>query len=102
MTTHDHDDTSTDAHRTATMVDGNALAGMLSAVFADDATVLTLECGHCADARPLAQARVERDAQVAIVRCRGCTHTLMSVSTAGGTVEIRIAALAAIRTAPSA
>jgi len=81
-------------------VDGNALAGMLSAVFAGDPTLLTVVCGHCGRSGPLAEAVVERDHVCAIVRCRGCTRTLLSVlaGPAGG-VSLRLAALAELRSA---
>lgn len=75
-------------------VDGNALAGMLSGVFAGDATTITLVCGHCAGSQPLAEAVVERDEYGAIVRCRGCSRTLMTVVAAPSGPAIRIAALA--------
>lgn len=84
-----------------TIVDGNALAGMLTGVFADDATRLTLRCGHCDRSGLLAEAVVERDDTCAIVRCRACTRTLFTVTAApGGAVTVRIAAVAEVRTPP--
>ncbi|RKS93549.1 hypothetical protein DEU37_0964 [Microbacterium sp. AG790] len=84
-------------------VDGNALAGMLSGVFAGDATSMTLVCGHCAGSQPLAEAVVERDEYGAIVRCRGCSRTLMTVVVAADSgPAIRIAALAELITATAA
>lgn len=84
-------------------VDGNALAGMLSGVFAGDATSITLVCGQCARSGPLAEAVVERDHYGAIVRCRGCSRTLMTVvASADSGPAIRIAALAELISAPAA
>lgn len=82
-------------------VDGNALAGMLSGVFVGDATATTLVCGRCARSGPLAEAVVERDEDAAIVRCRGCTRTLMTIlRVPGGAVTLRVAALAELTTTP--
>jgi len=86
----------------AARVDGNALAGVLSALFAGDPTLLTLVCGHCARSGPLAEAAVERDETCAIVRCRGCTRTMLSVVIGpAGDVSVRPAALAELRSAAS-
>lgn len=80
--------------RRVARVDGNALAGMLSGVFADDPTSIVVVCGHCARSGSLAEAVVERDEHAAIVRCRGCSRTLMTVVAAPSGPAIRIAALA--------
>lgn len=61
------------------VVDGNALAGVLGGVLADDPTVLEAECGACGAVALLATTVVERDGFADIVRCRGCTHTLLTV-----------------------
>lgn len=60
-------------------VDGNAAAGMLWDVFGADVTALIGVCGGCGAAAPMAEAIVELDETAAIVRCRGCTHTLITV-----------------------
>ena len=67
------------AENAKSVVDGNAAAGMLSEVFAGDATTIVGVCGGCGSAAPLAEAVVELDEFAAIVRCRGCTHTLVTV-----------------------
>ncbi|MEV4688212.1 DUF6510 family protein [Microbacterium sp. LWH3-1.2] len=67
------------AENAASVVDGNAAAGMLWDVFGADVTVLVGVCGGCGDASPLAEAVVELDETAAIVRCRSCTHTLFTV-----------------------
>lgn len=82
------------------IVDGNALAGVLSGLFAADPTLLTLVCGHCGRSGPLAETVVEQSTVSAIVRCRGCTRTLLVVGTADGQVRVRLAALAELRTDP--
>ncbi|GAA2015276.1 hypothetical protein GCM10009739_30560 [Microbacterium ulmi] len=70
------------------LVDGNALAGALTEVFAADATTIEVECGGCGARRALAEAVVERDAAAAIVRCRDCTHTLLTILHEGGGIRL--------------
>lgn len=61
------------------VVDGNAAAGLLSELFDTDVTSLIAVCGGCGSAAPLAETTVEIDEAAAIVRCRSCTHTLLTV-----------------------
>ena len=67
------------AENAASVVDGNAAAGVLSDIFAGDVTTMVGVCGGCGAVAPFAEAIVELDEVAAIVRCRGCTHTLMTV-----------------------
>ncbi|WP_127475208.1 DUF6510 family protein [Microbacterium sulfonylureivorans] len=76
------------AENATATVDGNALAGLLSDVFAGDATTLVGVCGGCGAAARLAETVVELDEAGAIVRCRSCTHTLLTVLRAGGGIRI--------------
>jgi len=77
-------------------LDGNALAGALSSLFAGDPTTLTVECRGCGETGMLADTDVERDAVAAIVRCRSCTHTLFTVMEHGEGVRVVIESLGAI------
>ncbi len=61
-----------------TVVDGNAAAGILSEIFAGDVTAIVGVCGGCGAVATLAEAVVELDEVAAIIRCRGCTHTLVT------------------------
>lgn len=61
------------------VVDGNALAGVFAELLSRDATMIEAECRECGLAEPLATTVVERDEFAVIVRCRGCTHTLLTV-----------------------
>ena len=63
----------------AVVLDGNAAAGILSDIFVGDVTSVIGVCGGCGDVAPLAEAVVELDEFAAIVRCRSCTHTLVTV-----------------------
>lgn len=77
----------------ASTVDGNAAAGMLWDVFGVDVTALIGVCGGCGAAAPLAETVVELDESAAIVRCRSCTHTLVTVLREAGGVRLVIGTL---------
>jgi DNA-directed RNA polymerase subunit RPC12/RpoP len=74
-------------------VDGNAAAGLLTEVFAVDVTTMRGACGACGSAGPLAEAVVELDDVAAIIRCRTCTHTLMTVLRTDDGVRLVIGSL---------
>ncbi|NQX10239.1 hypothetical protein HQQ80_01220 [Microbacteriaceae bacterium VKM Ac-2855] len=77
-------------------VDGNAVAGLLEQLLVGDATLMTGECSGCRARAPLAQAIVELDPEGAIVMCRTCSHTLFTVLTRAGVVQMEIAGLRSI------
>jgi hypothetical protein len=81
----------------ASLVDGNALAGVLARLLGGDPTALVASCGACGAAEPLAAASVEVDDSVAIVRCRSCTHTLCTVVVDEAAPSLRIGALTELR-----
>ena len=81
----------------AMIVDGNVLAGMLSDLFDSDATMLTGVCAGCGAEALLAEAVVEVDDVAAIVRCRSCTHTLMTVLRTPGEMRLVFGALRELR-----
>ena len=76
------------ADNAASTVDGNALAGILSEAFAGEVTTLIGVCDGCGQAAPLAETVVEVDETAAIVRCRSCTHTLLTVLRDGEGIRI--------------
>jgi hypothetical protein len=53
-------------------VDGNALGGVLSEVFAADLTMATTTCAGCRGVAPLAVLHVYLDAPGAVARCPAC------------------------------
>lgn len=63
----------------AARVDGNAIAGQVLDILGIDVTALRGTCHGCGTAACLAEAVVELDETVAIVRCRSCTRTLFTV-----------------------
>lgn len=81
------------AENAQSVVDGNAVAGMLWDVFGADVTVLIGVCGSCGAEARLAEAVVELDDVVAIVRCRACTHTLFTVLREGDGIRLVIGSL---------
>lgn len=87
------------AAEVARHVDGNAILGLLTEVFAVDGSLIELTCGACGSAGPLGATDVEDDRVAAIVRCRACTHTLLTVSrAAAGGVQVAIGAASLIVT----
>lgn len=74
-------------------VDGNALAGILAPVFAGEVTSIVGRCRECGSTAPLAEAVVELDDLCAIVLCRGCTHTLLTVMRDRDGVQLTFGAL---------
>lgn len=76
-----------------TIVDGNAVAGMLTGVLAGDPTRIELTCAHCSAHFALAEAVVEREPTSAILRCRTCTHTLLTLTEDADALSVRIGGL---------
>ncbi|MEU4557193.1 DUF6510 family protein [Actinoplanes sp. NPDC023936] len=58
-------------------LDGNALAGDLSEVFATDATVAVFTCAGCGHAGAVATLRVWGPAPGAVGRCPNCTDVIL-------------------------
>lgn len=81
------------AENATSMVDGNALAGIMADLLGGEITQMNAVCGGCGAAGPLAETVVELDDAAAIVRCRSCTHTLLTVLRDGGQVRIVIGML---------
>jgi hypothetical protein len=55
------------------MLDGNAVAGMLSQVFAVEMTTATMTCGHCGTSGAVGAMHVFRGAGI-VMRCPNCDH----------------------------
>ena len=65
-------------------LDGNALAGPLSEVFAIDVTAALGTCGHCGAVRAVAQAHLYVNAPAKILRCPSCGGVLLRLDERGG------------------
>lgn len=60
-------------------IDGNALAGPLSEIFATDMTAAVGRCAGCGDISPLAMAMVYQKPKAFIVRCHVCDSVLLTL-----------------------
>jgi hypothetical protein len=58
-------------------LDGNAVAGPLSQVFAVDVTTAVGTCGHCGARAPLATVRVYVSGPGTTLRCAVCESVVM-------------------------
>ena len=68
------------AENATSVVDGNAAAGILSEIFAGDVTTARSACAADAGRSRRSPRRSSSSTRSrAIVRCRGCTHTLVTV-----------------------
>jgi Zn finger protein HypA/HybF involved in hydrogenase expression len=61
-----------------TMLDGNALAGLLQEVFAVEVTTAIGTCAHCGTAGPVGAVHVYRGAGT-VLRCPHCDNTLAKI-----------------------
>ena len=54
------------------VLDGNAAAGALGALFAFDVTTAIVRCGHCDASGPLAELRFYGSPHAMVLRCKTC------------------------------
>jgi hypothetical protein len=83
------------------VLDGNAIGGLLTEVFAAEMTSAEATCRACGAVRPLADTLVYLRGPGTVVRCRQCTSMLMVICRARGlncvdlsgieTLEVRVA-----------
>jgi hypothetical protein len=59
------------------VLDGNAIGGLLIEVFGTEMTAATGRCGSCGAAGPVAELAVYRPGLGTVVRCRHCDNVLM-------------------------
>jgi len=86
------------------MLDGNAIAGTLSAAFGGDMTLVVSTCGGCGARGPLAETAVYVRAPGLVMRCRSCDAVLVVVVERDGRycVDIRgVAELCTSTTTPT-
>jgi hypothetical protein len=77
-------------------LDGNAIGGLLHEVFGTEMTGAASVCGHCADARPVAELVVYLQAPGTVVRCRTCENVLMVFVQAHGRTCVDLQGLTAL------
>ena len=61
------------------VVDGNAVAGVLSEIFRAEMTVTITTCATCGDTRPVGALRAYLDAPGVVLRCASCGATQIKV-----------------------
>ena len=71
---------STDHDEMDRHVDGNAIGGMLGALFPFDMTVAVVTCDGCGESAQIATYMVFRDAPGIVVRCSLCGAVVMRVA----------------------
>ena len=58
-------------------LDGNAVAGELSEIFAIDVTTAEGQCAHCGAIKRFAEAHLYMQGPGLVVRCSVCQHVLL-------------------------
>jgi hypothetical protein len=74
----------------ATMLDGNAVAGLLQEVFAVEMTTAVATCAGCGASGPVGATHVFRGAGF-VIRCPHCGNALVTIVEAGERVWIGFA-----------
>jgi hypothetical protein len=66
-------------------VDGNAMGGMLSEVFAREVTSARMACDGCGQVEPVGAEHAYLQAPGMVLRCRHCEQVLVVVTKVNGT-----------------
>ncbi len=66
-----------------TLLDGNALAGVLTDLLGDEPTTTLLRCAGCGALDALGRTRVYVSPMGSVARCQGCDAVLVTVVDAG-------------------
>ncbi|HTV99867.1 MAG TPA: DUF6510 family protein [Streptosporangiaceae bacterium] len=84
-------------------LDGNAIGGLLTEIFAAEMTSAQATCATCGAVRPLADTLVYLRGPGTVVRCRQCTSILMVISRVRGFNCVDLSGISTLdATAPSA
>jgi len=83
------------------MLDGNAIAGTLSAAFGGDMTLVVSTCGGCGARGPLAETAVYLRGPGLVVRCRSCDSVLVVVVERDGRYCVDTRGVAELRGSPT-
>jgi hypothetical protein len=80
-------------------LDGNAIAGLLHALFGTEMTAATGVCGHCGNEGPVAELVVYKRAPGTVVRCPACAGVLIVLVEVRGVTCVDLSGLAAFEAA---
>jgi ribosomal protein S27E len=80
----------------ASVLDGNAIGGLLAEVFGTDMTAVTGVCAACGRSGPLAETVVYLAAPGTVVRCRECASILLVIVSRSGVNCVDAQGLAAL------
>jgi hypothetical protein len=87
------------ADASETALDGNALAGLLDAVFGEEMTTATGTCAACGTSGEVARVVVYARGPGAVARCPACTAALMIFVTVREITCVDLRGLAALEPA---
>ncbi|MDF2706210.1 DUF6510 family protein [Nonomuraea muscovyensis] len=82
---------------TADHLDGNALAGPLSEIFATDVTAATGRCANCGLAGPIAGLHVYGPEPGLVARCPGCDEVVLRLVRGPGTAWLDLRGAVSLR-----
>ncbi|WP_433435873.1 DUF6510 family protein [Nonomuraea sp. CA-141351] len=82
---------------TAEHLDGNALAGPLSEIFAVDVTAATGRCAGCGLTGPVASLRVYGPEPGLVARCPGCDEVILRLVRGPGTAWLDLRGTVSLR-----
>ncbi|GAA0899848.1 DUF6510 family protein [Pseudonocardia zijingensis] len=77
-------------------LDGNAVAGRLSAVFAFETTAARTRCAGCGSTAPLGAYHVYADAPGMVVRCPACEAMVLRIAETPGRTWLDMSGVAAL------
>ena len=77
-------------------LDGNAIAGVLYAVFGEEMTTATGVCANCGAKRQVAEVRVYLRGPGVVARCSSCESILMVLTEIRGLTCVDLRGLAAL------
>ena len=83
------------------VLDGNAIGGLLIEVFGAEMTTATGTCAGCGAVSPVAELAVYRPGLGTVVRCRSCDAVLMVFVEMRGITCVDLAGLAGLVPLPS-
>lgn len=81
-------------------LDGNAIGGVMYAVFGDEMTNATGVCAQCGEQRFVAEWEVYLGGPGIVARCRGCTGILMVLVEVRGVTCVDLSGLSSLEARP--